>query len=103
MLNDYLRCSTTPEAIHAACEDYRAAASIDLEHDAHNREVKIACPLLLLWAKNGLIGKHFKPMEIWQEWATDIAGHPMNCGYFIPEELPEETYQILNNWLKSSS
>jgi haloacetate dehalogenase len=99
VLNEYLRCSSTPEAIHAACEDYRAAASIDLVHDKADREIKIKCPLLVLWAKDGFIGKHYSVLEVWKQWADSVEGVPMNCGHFIPEEAPQETYQIIYEWL----
>ncbi len=99
VLNEYIRCSSTPEAIHAACEDYRAAASIDLVHDKADREIKIKCPLLVLWAKDGFIGKHYSVLEVWKQWADSVEGVPMNSGHFIPEEAPQETYQIIYEWL----
>ena len=92
---------SSSEAIHAACEDYRAAASIDLEHDRMTRDVKLTCPLLVLWAKEGLIGAHYQPLDIWRSWASEVHGYPMDCGHFIPEELPNETFQILDGWLKT--
>ncbi len=63
---EYERCFT-PEAIHASCEDYRAAATIDLEHDRADREAgrKIACPLLALWGANGVVERCFRPLEDW--------------------------------------
>lgn len=100
VLNEYLRCSCTPEAIHAACEDYRAAASIDLIHDKADKTTKIPCPLLLIWAKNGFIGSHYNPIEVWQEWASSVEGKAIDCGHFIAEEAPEETYEIISSWLE---
>ena len=68
-LAEYERCFCQPEAIHSACEDYRASAGIDLEHDREGRERgdKIACDLLVLWGERGVVNKVFKPVELWQE------------------------------------
>lgn len=99
ILEEYLRCSCTPEAIHTACEDYRAAASIDLVHDKADQDIKIKCPLLVLWAKEGFIGKHYDVLSIWKKWANSVEGRPIDCGHFIPEEAPQETYQIISEWL----
>ncbi len=101
VLQEYLRCSCTPEAIHAACEDYRAAATIDLVHDRTDKAIKMKCPLLVLWAKEGFIGKHYNVLETWREWADSVEGHPIQCGHFIPEEAPQETYHIIYEWLNS--
>lgn len=101
VLQEYLRCSCTPEAIHAACEDYRAAATIDLVHDRTDKAIKMKCPLLVLWAKEGFIGKHYNVLETWREWAGSVEGHPIQCGHFIPEEAPQETYHIIYEWLNS--
>lgn len=66
-VNEYLRCFKSPATIHATCEDYRAAASIDLEHDETDLDKKINCPLLVLWGKHGIMGKHFDILGIWQK------------------------------------
>ncbi|MBS0350094.1 MAG: alpha/beta hydrolase [Proteobacteria bacterium] len=99
IFNEYIRCSTTSEAIHAACEDYRAAASIDLIHDEEDKGNKIKCPIFLIWAKNGFIGKHYDVLKVWREWANSVEGKSIDCGHFIPEEAPEDTYQIIYEWL----
>lgn len=85
ILEEYLRCSCTPAAIHAACEDYRAAASIDLEQDKADAAIKIKCPLLVLWAKGGFIGKHYDVLTVWKKYANSVEGKPIDCGHFIPE------------------
>lgn len=99
ILDEYLRCSTSYDAIHAACEDYRAAATIDLEHDRADKEIKINCPLYLIWAKNGFIGKHYDVLKVWQEFASSVEGKAIDCGHFIPEEAPDEVYKVLKEWL----
>jgi len=101
ILNEYIRCSSTPEAIHASCEDYRAAATIDLIHDKENKEIKLLCPLYLIWAKNGFIGKHYDVLNVWKEWAEVVDGQPIDCGHFIPEEMPQEAYDLIDRWLMS--
>lgn len=99
ILNEYIRCSSTPAAVHASCEDYRAAASVDLVHDEIDKENKIKCPVLLIWAKNGFIGKYYDVLNVWQEWADSVEGKSIDCGHFIPEEAPQDTYQIIYEWL----
>lgn len=87
---EYERCFIRPDAIHAACEDYRAAASIDLEHDAADAAHRIACPLHLLWGKNGIIGRMFDPIADWQAKASaGVTGRAVDCGHFIAEQVPD--------------
>lgn len=83
--------SFTPEAIHASCEDYRAAASIDLEHDRADREAsrRIDCPLLVLWGAHGVIERCFTPLEDWGRVASDVRGRALPAGHYLPEEVPD--------------
>jgi haloacetate dehalogenase len=90
-MDEYKRCFRNPETIHATCEDYRAAASIDLEHDAADAEKRIACPLLALWGEKGVVGRLYDPIACWREKAGDVRGRALPCGHFLPEEAPEET------------
>jgi haloacetate dehalogenase len=97
-LAEYERCFCRAEAIHAACEDYRASAGIDLVHDRESRARghKICCDTLVLWGANGVIGKLFEPLALWQaQCALSVSGQVMPAGHFIPEELPGETAQAL--------
>ena len=90
-LEEYERCFCRAESIHAACEDYRASAGIDLEHDRASRAQgrKIACDTLVLWGEKGLIGKLFAPLALWQaQCAGRVTGQALPAGHFIPEELP---------------
>jgi haloacetate dehalogenase len=84
-------CCYTPATIHASCEDYRAAASIDLEHDAADAERKIECPLLALWGSKGVVHRLFKPLADWGSVARDVSGKPLPSGHYLAEEAPEET------------
>ena len=81
----------TKEAIHASCEDYRAAATIDLEHDRADREAgrRIACPLLALWGAHGVIERCFTPLEDWGRVADDVRGRSLPAGHYLPEEVPQ--------------
>ncbi|TAG45565.1 MAG: alpha/beta fold hydrolase [Betaproteobacteria bacterium] len=90
-LAEYRRCITLPGIAHAICEDYRAAATIDLEHDRADRDAgrKLAQPLQVLWGADGIIEKCFKPLDEWQRVATDVRGGSIPCGHYIPEEAPE--------------
>jgi haloacetate dehalogenase len=87
---EYERCFCRPDAIHAACEDYRAAASIDLEHDETDGEKKIACPVHLIWGRNGIVGRMFDPIADWQaKCSASVTGVAFDSGHFIPEQKPD--------------
>jgi haloacetate dehalogenase len=88
-LAEYRRCFRDPEAIHAMCEDYRAAASLD--HDAADHHRKLACPLLVLWGANGVVQRCFRPLEDWREVAEDVRGEALPAGHYLAEEVPEAT------------
>ena len=101
-LAEYERCFCRAESIHTACEDYRASAGIDLEHDRLSRErgEKIACDTLVLWGERGVVNKMFKPLELWQaQCAGKVSGQAVAAGHFIPEELPEMTAQALQEFM----
>ena len=97
----YVKALRDPTHIHAICEEYRAAATIDRQHDAADRDVgkRIACPLLALWSAKGGLESWYAaqggPLELWRMWATDVRGHSMQGGHFFPEEVPEETAKAL--------
>lgn len=76
-------------AIHASCEDYRAAATIDLEHDQKDQGQKLPMPLLALWGGKGLIGTQYHVLDIWRKYASDVSGFALPCGHFLPEEAPD--------------
>ena len=90
-LAEYLRCFGDPACIHASCEDYRAAASIDLDHDEADMDRKVECPLLALWGEKGLMERHFDVLATWRERASDVRGRKLRCGHFLAEEAPEDT------------
>ena len=91
---EYVRCCTA-ENIHAVCEDYRAAVSIDLEHDRANLDRKIEMPMLVLWGEKSHVHRSYKPIEAWKARALDVSGKSLPCGHYPAEQVPEETYQEL--------
>jgi haloacetate dehalogenase len=97
---EYIRCFSDPKTIHASCEDYRAAASIDLEHDEADMRARLQCPLLVLWGKAGLMDKSYDVLETWRERANDVSGFSIDCGHFLAEEKPDETYKALLDFFK---
>lgn len=100
---DYIRCFRNPAAIHAMCEDYRAAATIDLEHDRADRAagVKVSCPLLALWGARATMDRCFDVLATWREVALDVRGGALDCGHYIPEERPEEFTAALLDFLET--
>ena len=97
-IREYARCFRDPACIHASCEDYRAAASIDLEHDAADQGAVIACPLLVLWGEQGAMHRLYDVLGAWRPLAADVRGRALPCGHFLPEESPEETTQALRDF-----
>lgn len=96
---EYERCFATPDAIHAMCEDYRAAASIDLVHDAADEGRKVECPLLILWGARGVVGQLYEPVEVWRQYARDVRGQGIDAGHYLAEENPGDTFAALEAFL----
>ena len=96
---EYIRCFRDPRTIHATCEDYRAAASIDLEHDRKDLRPKLRMPVMVLWGKQGVIERMFKPLRDWREVAADVQGRALDCGHFLPEEKPAAVLAELRRFL----
>jgi haloacetate dehalogenase len=98
---EYLRCFRDPTTVHATCEDYRAAASIDLVHDEADMDRKVACPVLALWAEKGVMHRMYDVVAAWRERAVNVSGKPLPSGHFLPEEAPEETLAELRAFLSA--
>ncbi|WP_081815948.1 alpha/beta hydrolase [Phyllobacterium sp. UNC302MFCol5.2] len=95
---EYKRC-TTPEQIHAVCEDYRATVSVDLAMDTADFGKKtIACPVLVLWGSNSHCGRHFKPLEAWKPWAPDLRGWAIPTGHYPAEQRPDIVYDAFGKF-----
>lgn len=95
---DYLRCYMDPATRHAICEDYRAAATIDLVHDAADADARIKAPLLAIWGGRGTVGALYDVLATWREKAERVEGRAFDCGHTLQEELPNETFAELKEF-----
>jgi haloacetate dehalogenase len=100
-IDAYVRAFADPRAIHASCEDYRAAGTIDLEHDRADRGRKINTPVLALWGARAVVGKLFDCLVDWREVANRVTGRAIDCGHFLPEEAPLETLAEIERFISS--
>jgi haloacetate dehalogenase len=104
---EYLETYRDPERVHAVCEEYRAAAGIDIAHDRKDREEsrKITCPMLHLWSAGGPLDTFYEkdggPLGIWRNWADNVQGRAIRGGHFFPEENPNETAELLTRFLST--
>jgi haloacetate dehalogenase len=98
-LAEYERAFQDPRTIHATCEDYRAAATIDLIHDQKDK-ARLKMPVLALWGKHGVIEALFDCLSDWREVASDVRGRALPCGHFIPEEKPAALLAELRRFLR---
>ncbi len=87
---EYVRCFRDPRTIHATCEDYRAAATIDLVHDKRDLRKKLRMPVMAIWGKQGVVEALFDCLADWREVASDVRGRALACGHLIPDERPQE-------------
>jgi haloacetate dehalogenase len=97
-LAEYERCFDEA-TIHGMCEDYRAAAGVDLEHDAADAGRRIECPVLALWGERGVVGQLYDPLSVWRDYASDVDGQALDAGHFLAEERPAETVAALRAFL----
>jgi haloacetate dehalogenase len=100
---DYLESFRNPDTIHAICEDYRAAATVDCSHDEADLKLgrRIACPLLVLWGADGRLQQWYDTLAVWRNWASDVRGRALPCGHYLAEELPQETASELMAFFSS--
>ncbi|WP_270933428.1 alpha/beta fold hydrolase [Falsiroseomonas oryzae] len=99
---DYLAALHAPGTVEAICEDYRAAATIDLDHDRASRAAgdRVACPLLALWGAKGKVGVWYRPLEVWHDYASGtVTGGPVQSGHYLAEEAPGEVLAALDGFL----
>ncbi|MGF2733636.1 alpha/beta fold hydrolase [Marinobacter sp. DUT-1] len=101
---EYVRCFSSSEAIHASCEDYRAAATIDLQHDRADRDRghKVPCPLLVLWGSKGFVNRTYDVKAVWRNYANDVKAEALECGHFLPEEVPEAVITRMRRFFTES-
>jgi haloacetate dehalogenase len=105
ILKDYVSTYRNPARVHGVCEEYRAAATIDVEHDRADKEAskRIECPMLHLWAEGGPLDTFYikkgGSLGIWRQWAPRVEGQAMKGGHFFPEENPDDTAAIVTRFL----
>lgn len=97
-VKEYMRCFRDPACIHATCEDYRAAATIDLDHDRADAGTKLHMPVQVLWGKNGVVGKLYDVPKVWSNYAMTVEATALPCGHFLPEEASKDTTEQLKNF-----
>jgi haloacetate dehalogenase len=102
---EYVRCFSDPDVVRASCEDYRAAATIDLEHDEVDAGLgrRVECPALVLWGADGFVGTSYDVVEVWRRYAADVRGQAVSGGHFVAEEDPEATLAVLVDFLSGSN
>lgn len=102
-LDEYLDTFNSPEAIHASCEDYRAAATIDIEHDNADDGLKLQQPLQVLWAQRGAIEACFDALTLWRKRAADVQGRAVNATHYMAEEIPVEIADSMRGFFLGQS
>ena len=104
----YVGALRDPARVHAICEEYRAAATLDREHDRADRAAgrRILCPLLALWSARGALDTWYAeesgPLALWRQWADDVQGHALEAGHFFPEEVPAPTADALRRFFSAA-
>jgi len=107
VLQEYVSTYYNPARVHGICEEYRAAATMDVEHDRADKETskKIECPMLHLWAEGGWLDTYYAkdggPLGIWRQWATNVQGQAIKGGHFFPEENPDDTALLVKLFLST--
>jgi haloacetate dehalogenase len=101
MLAEYRRCWRDPKAIHGSCSDYRAAASVDLEHDANDLERKVTCPTLVFYGSSGVMARLFRIPEEWRKRCTSVTEASLRGGHFFVDQYPDETARTLREFLSA--
>ncbi len=101
VMEDYIRCFRDPGTIAGSCGDYRSGASTDLVHDEETFAAgqKIECPVLALWGAQAFVGRGYEPLSVWRQYATDVRGHALPTGHFLPEEAPDLVNAALRKFL----
>jgi haloacetate dehalogenase len=103
VMADYIRCFCDPGTIAGSCADYRSAAGIDLVHDEESFAAghRVECPVLVLWGTQAFVGRGYDPLAVWRQYATDVRGHALPTGHFLPEEAPDLVNAALRDFLDS--
>lgn len=98
--NEYVRCFNE-KTIRGSCADYRACATCDFDMDAADKDKMVRCPLLVIWGGRSHTGKVYDDiLSVWKNYGIDVIGGPIDCGHYITEEAPEETYDWFMKFFK---
>ena len=100
-LDEYLTAFREPAAIHASCEDYRAAYTIDIEHDNEDGDRKLTMPVQAFWGATGVIGTCFDALALWQSRAENVTGEALSSGHYMAEEIPDEIIERFSNFFRA--
>jgi len=102
VMQDYIRCFHDPGTVAGSCADFRSGLTVDLVHDDETYAAgrKVECPLLVLWGTQGMVRPGSDPVAIWRQYATDVRGHAVPTGHFIPEEAPDLVAAALRDFLE---
>jgi haloacetate dehalogenase len=100
-VREYVRCFSDPAAIAATCADYRAAATVDLDHDRVDAGAgrRVRCPVLALWGEQSFVGRTYDVLEVWRQYADDVSGRAVASDHYVPEEAPDEVVAHLGAFL----
>ena len=101
-LRDYLECLKNPKTVESICEDYRAAATIDIKDDkiSRNNNVKVKSPVMVLWGKKGKIEQWYDPISIWKKYfSAEVKGFGIDTGHYLAEEDPEAIIKCVRSFL----
>jgi haloacetate dehalogenase len=104
-LAEYLHHVHEPDHVHAMCEDYRAGATIDRQHDDQDRSAgkRISCPVLALWSEREELNELCDVLEVWREWADDVRGRALDSGHYLAEEQPDEVASELTSFFRDAT
>jgi haloacetate dehalogenase len=97
--DEYLKNFKNPDALHAMCEDYRAGASIDMEHDEADLDKKVTCPMLVLWGARGAMEGRYDVLGIWRKRASNVEGHTLPGGHWLLEQVPHLVFEEVMNFI----
>ncbi len=100
-LEEYLECFRDPAVIHGSCEDYRAAMTIDVQHDDADTRL-LDTPILALWGRYGAIERHFDCLALWRERATNVRGWALEGGHYLAEECPKDVIRDFKDFFHSA-
>jgi len=101
--DQYFSALSADGAMHGMCEDYRAGATIDLVHDAADAQLRVGCPMLVLWGNHNPIWQRFDMVSVWQKYADDVTGEGVEAGHYVAEEVPEDIWNRIAPFFENAA